>query len=205
MPKITPSGSGKDSEISKGPSIGTPSSSTGHSNTGHPNTGHSSTGHPNTGTGGAKLQFFNGLRKHMEKKGWKTLSVPGFDWAATETAHFDLDSLFAAFDADATDNLEGAHLELSRWADSQGEKVPPTRIAVAVFNSVTQNQAELITKKLQQGNRRGVQSMTAVVDLKTGRLFEPQQGGGVGAERIRINQPVFNHLKEIVAVLAAAL
>jgi hypothetical protein len=204
MPKITPSGSGKDSGISKSPSLGTGHSNTGHSNTGHSNTGHPNTGHPNTGTGGTKLQFFNGLRKHMEKKGWKTLSVPGFGWAALETAHFDLDSLFAAFDADATDNLEGAHLKLSRWADSLGKNVPQTRIALAVFDSVTQEQVGFITKELQQGNRMGVQSMTAVVDLKTGRLFEPQEGSGAGHERIRINQPVFDQLKEIIEVLAAA-
>lgn len=195
MPKITQSGSGKDPGGDKGPS----------SSTGHPNTGHPSTGHPNTGTGGTKVQFFNGLRKQMEKNGWKTLSVPGFVWAALETAHFDLDSLFAAFDADATDNLEGAHLKLSRWADSQGGKVPQTRIALAVFDSVTQAQAESITKSLQQGNRMGVQSMTAVVDLRTGRLFEPQEGSGAGHERIRINQPVFDQLKKVVEVLAAAL
>jgi hypothetical protein len=200
VPKITPSGSGKDPGISKSPSLGT-----GHSNTGHSNTGHPNTGHPNTGTGGTKLQFFNGLRKHMEKKGWETLSVPGFGWAALETAHFDLDSLFAAFDADATDNLEGAHSKLSRWADSLGKKVPQTRIALAVFDSVTQEQVEFITKELQQGNRMGVQSMTAVVDLKAGRLFEPQEGSGAGHERIRINQPVFDQLKEIIKVLAAAL
>lgn len=200
MPKITQSGSDKDPGGGK-----SPSSSTGHPNTGHPGTGHPNTGHPNTGTGGTKVQFFNGLRKQMEKNGWKTLSVPGFDWAALETAHFDLDSLFAAFDADATDNLEGAHLRLSRWADSQGGKMPPTRIALAVFDSVTQDQVEYITKTLQQGNRMGVQSMTAVIDLKTGRLFEPQQVGSVGATQIRINKPVFNQLKEVVEVLAAAL
>src|SRR5690349_225274 len=130
----------------------------------------SGTGSPNTGTGGTKVQFFNGLRKQMEKRGWKTLSVPGFDWAALETDHFDLDSLFAAFDADVTGNLEGAHLKLSRWADGQGEKVPQTRIAIAVFDRVIPDQVEFITKKLQQGDRMGVQSMTAVVDLKTGRL-----------------------------------
>jgi tRNA A37 threonylcarbamoyladenosine biosynthesis protein TsaE len=170
-----------------------------------PGTGHSSTGSsPNTGTGGTKSQFFNGLRKHMEKKGWKTLSVPGFEWAAMETAHFDLDSLFAAFDADATDNLEGAHLKLSHWADSQKEKVPQTRIALAVFDSGTQDQIEFITKKLQEGTRMGAQSMTAVVDLKTGRLFEPQEGSGSGHERIRFNKPVFDELKAVVEVLAAA-
>ena len=175
--------------------------------TGSPNTGHSpGTGtSPNTGTGGTKLQFFKGLHKHMEKKGWKTLSVPGFDWAAMETEHYDLDSLFAAFDADATDNLEGAHLKLSRWADSQKEKMPPARIALAVFDSVTQDQIEFITKKLQEGTRMGTQSMTAVIDLKTGRLFEPQKVSGSGHKQIRFNRPVLDQLKAVVEVLAAAL
>lgn len=163
------------------------------------------TGSPNTGTGGTKVLFFNGLRKHMEKQGWKTLAVPGFEWAAMETAHYDIDTLFAAFDADATDNnLEGAHLKLSRWADSQNGKMPQTRIALAVFDSVTQDQVEYITTKLQQGTRMGVQSMTAVVDLKAGRLFEPQEGSGSGHERIRFNQPVFDQLKAVVEVLAAS-
>ncbi len=162
------------------------------------------TGSPNTGTGGTKVQFFNGLRKHMEKQGWKTQIVPGFEWAAMETAHYDIDTLFAAFDADDRGNLvEGAHLKLSRWADSQKEKVPQTRIALAVFESVPRDQVEYITTKLQQGTRMGAQSMTAVVDLKAGRLFEPQEGSGSGHERIRFNKPVFDQLKAVVEVLAA--
>jgi hypothetical protein len=169
--------------------------------TGSPNTG--GTGSPNTGTGGTKAQFFSGLRELMEKKGWKTLSVPGFDWAAMETAHFDIDTLFAAFDADEGDNLESAHLKLSRWADSQGAKVPQARIALAVFASAPSDQIEYITTKLQHGTRMGAQSMTAVVDLKARRLFEPQEGSGSGHERIRINKPVFDQLKAIVEVLAA--
>src|SRR5262245_33503088 len=91
------------------------------------------TGSP--GTGGAKSQFFNGLRKNMENRGWKTVFVPGFEWAAVETAHYDIDSLFGAFDADATDILEGAHVKLSRWADGREPKMPETRIALAVFES----------------------------------------------------------------------
>jgi hypothetical protein len=161
------------------------------------------TGSPNTGTGGTKNQFFNGLRKQMEKQGWKTVSVSGFDWAALETAHYDIDTLFAAFDADPGDNLEGAHLKLSRWADSQGQRMPQTRIALAVFDSVSREQVEYITTKLQQGTRMGVQSMTAVVDLKAGRLYEPQEGSGAGNERIRVNKPVFDQLKAVVEVLAA--
>ena len=128
-----------------------------------------------------KDAFFKALGKHMAKKGWRTVSIPGFDWAAIESAHFDIDTLFAAFDADSTDILEGAHLKLSRWADAQ--KMPETRIAIAVFDNVPAQQAEYITKELQKGNRMGIQSMTAVVDLKTGRLFEPQEVGGVGAHR----------------------
>ncbi|HVR95970.1 MAG TPA: hypothetical protein VMW27_05105 [Thermoanaerobaculia bacterium] len=161
------------------------------------------TGSPDTGTGGTKVQFFNGLRKSMEKQGWKTVSVPGFEWAAMETAHYDIDTLFAAFDADHGDNLEGAHLKLSRWADSQQGKAPQTRIVLAVFDNVSENQVEYITTKLQQGTRMGIQSMTAVVDLKAGRLFEPQEGSGAGYERIRFNKPVFDQLKAVAETLAA--
>jgi len=156
-----------------------------------------------SGTGGAKAQFFRALHKNMENKGWKTVSVPGFNWAATETAHFDLDSLFAAFDADTTEMLEGAHLKLSRWADGYGEKMPKTRIALAVLDRATREQVEFITKELQKGTRMGEQSMTGVIDLKTGHLFEPQEGSGAGFQRIRINKPVFGQLREVVEVLAA--
>jgi hypothetical protein len=50
----------------------------------------------------------------------------------------------------------------------------------------------------------GVQSMTGVIDLKSGRAFEPQQGSGAGFQRIRLNQPVFEQLRAVVSVLAAA-
>jgi hypothetical protein len=156
-----------------------------------------------SGTGGAKLQFFQALRKNMERKGWRTVAVPGFDWAAIETAHYDLDSLFAAFDADTTDMLEGAHLMLSRWADTRAEKMPDTRIALAVFDSATPKQVEFITKELQEGTRMGKQSMTGVIDLKNGQVYEPQEGSGPGAARIRINKPVFAQLREVIQVLAA--
>ncbi len=155
-----------------------------------------------SGTGGTKKQFFNGLRKNMENKGWKPLSIPGFDWAAIEMAHFDLDSIFAAFDADATDILEGAHLKLSRWADGREENMPQTRIALAVFDSATQEQVEFITKELQKGTRMEVQSMTGVIDLKTGQLFEPQEGSGPGRKRIRFNKAAFDQLRKVVEVLA---
>ena len=82
--------------------------------------------------------------------------------------------------------------------------MPETRIAIAVFDNASAQQAEYITKELQKGSRMGIQSMTAVVDLKTGRLFEPQEAGGVGAHRIRINKPVFDELKAVVQILAAA-
>ena len=52
----------------------------------------------NSGTGGFKAQFFRGLGRNLEKKGWKPVSVPGFDWAAIETEHFDMDTLFAVAD-----------------------------------------------------------------------------------------------------------
>lgn len=157
-----------------------------------------------SGTGGAKAQFLRSLGKNMEKKGWKTYSVPGFDWAATETEHFDDDSLFAAFDADThADMLEGAHVKLSRWADTCGEKMPQTRIAVAVFDKATRDQVEFITKELQKGTRMGKQSMTAVVDLTTGRTFEPVEGSGPGYQRIRLNKLVFEQLRKVVEVLAA--
>jgi hypothetical protein len=157
-----------------------------------------------SGTGGAKAQFFKSLGKNMEKKGWKTVLVPGFDWAATETAHFDIDSLFAAFDADThSEMLEGAHLKLSRWADTCGAKMPQTRIVLAVFDKATRDQVEFITKELQAGTRMGKQSMTAVVDLTTGRMFEPQEGSGPGYKRIKINKPIFSELQEVVEALAA--
>lgn len=170
-------------------------------NTGHNNTGHSPSG--SSGTGGAKAQFFKALGKNMENRGWKTLSVPGFDWAAVETGHYDIDSLFAAFDADAKDILEGAHVKLSRWADGRESKMPEVRMAIAVFDKVTRDQIEFITKKLQAGTRMGIQSMTAVVDLKTGHTYEPQEGGGDGNERIRFNKVVFDQLRSVVSVLAA--
>jgi hypothetical protein len=138
----------------------------------------------------------------MEKKGWKTISTPGFDWAAIETEHFDLDSIFAAFDADSTEMLEGAHLKLSHWADSQNIEMPSTRIALAVFDRVTNKQIEYITNELQSGSRMGKQSMTGVVDLEKGLLFEPQEGSGAGYNRIRINKPVFAQLRAVVEVLA---
>jgi hypothetical protein len=156
-----------------------------------------------SGTGGSKSHFFNALRKNMEKNGWKTQFVPGFDWAATETAHYDIDTLFAAFDADSTDILEGAHVKLSHWADGRDPKMPETRIALAVFASATQDQVEFITKELQAGTRMGVQSMTGVIDLKTGRTFEPQEGSGAGFQRIRFNRSVFEQLRAVVSVLAA--
>ena len=156
------------------------------------------------GTGGAKYHFFKALRKNMEKKAWKTVSVPGFDWAAIETKHFDLDSLVAAFDADGTEMLEGAHVRLSRWADGRDETMPQARIAVAVFDRVSREQVEFITKELQKGTRMGKQSMTGVIDLKTGQLFEPQEGSGPGYKRIRINKPVFAQLRAVVEVLAAS-
>jgi hypothetical protein len=139
----------------------------------------------------------------MENKGWKTVPVPAFDWAATETAHFDIDSLFAAFDADGTDILEGAHIKLSHWADGHGPNMPVTRIALAVFDCAMQDQVEFITKKLQAGTRMGVQSMTGVIDLKTGHTFEPQEVGSTGHDSIRINKPVFDQLRSVVKVLAA--
>jgi len=58
--------------------------------------------------------------------------------------------------------------------------MPETRIALAVFESATQDQVEFITKKLQAGTRMGLQSMTGVIDLKSGHTFEPQQGSGAG-------------------------
>jgi hypothetical protein len=48
-----------------------------------------------------------------------------------------------------------------------------------------------------------VQSMTGVIDLKACQIFEPQEGGGAGYERIRFNRPVFEQLREVVKVLAA--
>ncbi|HZM91451.1 MAG TPA: hypothetical protein VFF31_33320 [Blastocatellia bacterium] len=197
MPVKSKSGSGSSSGT--GGTGG--SGGTGSPGTGSPGTGSPGTGSP--GTGKVKDAFFKALGKHMAKKGWRTVSIPGFDWAAIESAHFDIDSLVAAFDADYTDILEGAHLKLSRWADGGAEKMPETRIAIAVFDNVSAQQAEYITKELQKGNRMGIQSMTAVVNLKTGRLFEPQEVGGVGAHRIRINKPVFDELKAVVQILAA--
>lgn len=160
-------------------------------------------GSSGSGTGGAKAHFFNALRKNMENKGWKTVFVPGFDWAAIETEHYDIPTLFAAFDADATDILEGAHIKLSRWADGRDPKMPETRIALAVYRNAPQEQIEFITKQLQAGSRMGVQSMTGVVDLKTGQTFEPQEGSGAGYQRIRFNRPVFDQLRAIISVLAA--
>ena len=140
----------------------------------------------------------------MGEKGWKTLSVPGFAWAAVESAHYDIDMLFAAFDADATDMLEDAHVKLSHWADRFEPKMPETRIAIAVFDYATQEQVAYITRELQAGTRMGVQSMTAVIDLRTGNTFEPQEGSGAGYQRIRINKPVFDQLRSVVSVLAKA-
>lgn len=155
------------------------------------------------GTGGAKANFFAALRANMEKKGWRTITVPGFAWAAVESAHYDIDTIFAAFDADSTDMLEGAHLKLSHWADSQKERLPETRIAVAVFDSTTPDQVEYITRELQKGTRMGVQSMTGVIDLRARRIFEPQEGEGPGNQRIRFPKPVFDQLKAVVEILAA--
>jgi hypothetical protein len=158
-----------------------------------------------SGTGGTKTRFFDALRRNMEQKGWQTVWVPGFAWAAVESAHYDIDTLFAAFDADATDMLEGAHAKLSHWADGHEPKMPETRIAIAVFDTATQGEVEFITKQLQAGNRMGIQSLTAVIDLRTGHTFEPQEGSGAGYERIRINQPVFEQLRTVVSVLAKAV
>ncbi len=170
-------------------------------NTGHSNTGH--VGPISHGTGGAKGQFFKALAKSMEGKGWKTLAVTGFDWAALETGHYDIDTLFAAFDADFNSSiLEGAHAKLSHWADGR-KSMPETRIAIAVFDKATRDQIEYITTKLQAGTRMGAQSLTAVIDLKTKQTFEPQEGSGAGYQRIRINKVVFDQLRSVVKVLAA--
>jgi hypothetical protein len=152
----------------------------------------------NDGTGGAKAQFFRGLGRNMENKGWKPVYVPGFDWAAIETEHFDIDTLFAAFDADAKQSVEGAHLRLSRWADSQDAKMPDTRLALAVYDRARPEDIEFITRKLQEGSRMGKQSMTGVIDLATGAVHEPEEGSGAGYKKIRINKPVFDQLRSIV-------
>ena len=166
-------------------------------------TGDGSWNDPHTGTGGDKNNFFHALRRNMEKKGWKTVFVPDFDWAAIETAHYDMNMIVAAFDADAKIMLEGAHLKLSHWADDQQMKIPETRIAIAVFNYIDKDKAEYITRELQKGSRMGKQSMTAVIDLSTGQMYEPQEGSGPGYKIIRFNKPVMQQLKEVVNILAA--
>lgn len=95
-------------------------------------------------------------------------------------------------------------MKLSHWADGREPKMPETRIALAVYWRAPQEQIEFITKELQAGNRMGVQSMTAVVNLKTGQTFEPQEGSGAGYQRIRFNRPVLDQLRAIISVLAAA-
>lgn len=156
----------------------------------------------NSGTGGQVEDFLNRLSNNMKKRGWNTVNAPGFGWSAVETEHHDLDTLYGAFDADETDMFEGAHLKLSRWADTQGD-MPKCRMAIAVFRRATKDQVVFATEKLQQGNRMGIQSMTAVIDLHTGQLFAPVEVGSVGAVRIRFNKPPLDELAGVVSVLAA--
>ena len=134
-----------------------------------------------SGTGGLKSAFFRAVQANMEKRGWRSVDVPGFGWAAVETEHFDLDSQFAMFDADAAENLEGAHRRLSRWADEQGGAgIPQTRVAVAVFDNASRKDVDYITRGLLRGASMNDGDAAKVIDGESGVLGDLRRTLGAG-------------------------
>lgn len=151
-------------------------------------------------TGGTKDWFFDALGNAMrDRTGWHDDEVEGFHWASVNNKN--LTYVYAAFDADASTSLDDMHLRLGTSTRARG--LPIRSMAIAVFDSVDDVEVQRITATLQTGDRGNhPQTMTAVVNLSTGHVAEPQRGKGGPSRTIQIDPTSWSHLARTLADIA---